>query len=99
MVISITKGVKDLSLAVKRKNRKIGHSSRFMNIPKPLKTGEESTIAADRLVLADPRGEIDEEKLLEFLEENLEPEFWKWHSEKRNQAENAGKGEKGASST
>lgn len=69
-----------MGLAVRRKNTKTGGSI-FMNIPRPLKTGEESSIAGNRLILADPQGEIDEEDLLEFLE-SIESEFWAWHREK-----------------
>ncbi|MBW2673542.1 MAG: hypothetical protein JRD89_09040 [Deltaproteobacteria bacterium] len=61
----------------------MGRSSDFINIPKPLKAGLESTIAANRLLLADPRGEIPEEKLLEFYEHHVEPAFWRWWRGKR----------------
>ena len=67
-----------MALAVRRKNRRIGPSSDFLNIPKPIEVGVESTIAANRLILADPRGEISERDLLEFLEDHIEPAFWKW---------------------
>jgi hypothetical protein len=39
-------------------------------------------MAADRLVLMDPRGEIDPEDLLEFLETYIEPNLWAWIKEK-----------------
>jgi len=67
-----------MGIAVRRRNRRIGPSSDFLIIPKPIAAGEESTIAANRLLLADPRGEIPEGDLLEFLEESLEPAFWEW---------------------
>jgi len=70
-----------MGLAARRKNQKAGEYSRVMIIPAELKVGEESSIAAGRLMLADPRGEIDEEELLEFLEEKIEPVFWKWREE------------------
>lgn len=54
-----------------------------MNIPKPIAVGEESTMAGNRLILADPRGEISEEDLLEFLENYMEPIFWKWREQKQ----------------
>lgn len=66
-----------MGISVRRKNRKVAKHSNYMNIPHPLKVGQESTIAADRLLLADPRGEIDADFLLELLEKYLEPEFWK----------------------
>jgi len=67
-----------MGIAVRRRNRRVGRSSDFINIPKPLKAGLESTIAANRLVLADPRGEIPEEDLLRFYEKYVEPAFWRW---------------------
>lgn len=53
-----------------------------MNIPHPLEASDESTIAANRLILADPRGEIPESDLLEFLETQIEPAFWEWRKRK-----------------
>lgn len=44
----------------------------------PIEKGEWASIAANRLMLVDPRGKIDEEKLLEFLEDYIEPAFWDW---------------------
>lgn len=72
-----------MGIAVRRKNRETA-GSRFLNIPKPLKIGEESTIAADRLFLADVRGEIPEGNLLEFLEK-IEPLFWRWWEKKKGE--------------
>lgn len=72
-----------MGFAVKRRNHRIGKSSDFLNIPKPIIAGVESTIAANRLILADPRGEIPEADLLEFMESYVEPVFWRWHSERR----------------
>ena len=74
-----------MGIAVRRRNQVIGKSSRFMNIPSPLEASDESTIAANRLILADPRGEISEHDLLEFMENYLEPAFWEWR--KRKEAE------------
>lgn len=67
-----------MGISVRRRNRKIGKHSDYMNIPKPMEAGEESTIAVNRLILADPRGEIPERDLLEFMERYIEPAFWKW---------------------
>lgn len=72
-----------MGIAVRRKNRRIGTSSEFLIIPKPIVAGRESTIAANRLILADPRGKISELDLLEFLEDHLEPAFWKWRDAKQ----------------
>jgi hypothetical protein len=44
---------------------------------------KEVTLAADRLMIVDPRGEINEDELLEFLEEHLEPEFWAWYKKRK----------------
>lgn len=72
-----------MGFAVKRRNHRIGKSSNFLNIPKPIVAGKESTIAANRLILADPRGNISETDLLEFMEKHVEPAFWKWYSERK----------------
>lgn len=76
-------------MAVKgrRKNFKIGGSTAF-TIPSDMSTGEDSTLAADRIMLVDPRGEISPEELEEFLEGYIEPEFWKWHENKKKKANN-----------
>ena len=47
-------------------------------LPASIEKGDESTLAGNRLLLVDPRGEISEEDLLEFLEEHIEPNFWPW---------------------
>ena len=39
--------------------------------------GSEATFAATRLLLVDPRGEIDPEALLELLEA-IESKIWEW---------------------
>jgi hypothetical protein len=70
-------GIKD-----RRKLIKLGGSD-VVSIPSLVSRGEEATIAGNRLLLIDPRGEIPEDELLEFLENRLEPEFWKWTSEKK----------------
>ncbi len=45
-------------------------------IPKALVKGEWATLAADRLMLVDPRGEISEVRLGEILERVVEPELY-----------------------
>lgn len=54
-----------------------------MTYPGSVVVGEEATIAGDRLLLIDPRGEIDENDLEEFLEKHVEPVFQEWFREKR----------------
>jgi len=66
-------GLKD-----KRSNIKHGKYSRVLVLPASIKIGEKSTLAANRLVLVDPRGEIHEDDLLQFLEKFVEPDFWSW---------------------
>jgi hypothetical protein len=55
-------------------------------IPSKLKVGKVATMAANRLIIVDPRGEIHENDLLEFLETYLEPNFWPWLKEKQKEA-------------
>lgn len=71
-----------MGLKDKRSNVKRGYSTSLV-IPAKLKTGKESTLAANRLMLVDPRGEIPEDDLLEFLEKYIEPEFWPWIAKKK----------------
>ena len=74
-----------MGLKAKRKNVNVGKTSRAMIIPALLDIGESSTISANRLLLADVRGIIPEDDLLEFLETNIEPLFWKWYETKKVQ--------------
>lgn len=74
-----------MGFAVKRKNHRIGRSSDYLNIPKPIVAGKESTIAANRLILADPRGDIPENDLLVFMERHVEPAFWEWYESSRSE--------------
>ena len=67
----------------KRSNIKWGRYSSALVLPASIEKGKESTIAANRLMLVDPRGEINESDLLEFLEKYIEPEFWPWLKEKQ----------------
>lgn len=72
-----------MTIAVRRKNQVMGKISNYMNIPKPIEVGEESTIVADRIILADPRGIIPESELQEFMETHVEPAFWKWMQKRK----------------
>lgn len=60
-------------------------ASRSIVIPSKLKTGQTATIAANRLMIVDPRGEISEDDLLQFLEKFVEPQFWPWLKSKEGQ--------------
>ena len=71
-----------MGLKATRKNVKLG-TSNVMIIPAGLEIGNHSTIAANRLVLADVRGEIPPEDLLEFLEDKIERVFWNWYETKK----------------
>jgi len=71
-------GLKD-----RRKIIKVGHSE-AITLP-PIVRGEYASIAANRLLLIDPREEISEDKLHEFLEKYIEPVFWEWF--RQNEAE------------
>ena len=67
----------------KRKNIRHGRYSNVLVLPAAIVKGRESTLAANRLLLVDPRGEIGEADLLEFLERFVEPSFWPWLREKQ----------------
>jgi len=74
-----------MGLATKRKICRRGNreASNSVVIPSKLKVGTFATIAANRVILMDPRGEIHQDDLLEFLEKFVEPEFWPWLKEKQ----------------
>jgi len=74
-----------MGLAAKRKvtSRGAHGASKSVVIPSKLKIGEVATIAANRLMIIDPRGEINENDLLEFLETHIEPNFWPWLKQKK----------------
>ena len=72
-----------MGLKDRRSNIKHGKYSLALVLPANIKKGEHSTLAANRLVLIDPRAEIDEEDLLEFLETYIEPKFWPWYDKKK----------------
>jgi hypothetical protein len=61
----------------RRRNYQLG-GSRALTYPSDITVGEEASVAGNRLLLIDPRGEINEDELEEFLEKHVEPAFWKW---------------------
>ena len=69
----------------RRSNIKHGEYSRAIVLPAKLRKGSTSTLAANRLVLIDPRGEISEDDLLDFLETYIEPKFWSWFQRRKEQ--------------
>jgi len=71
----------------KRTILKLGKYSNAVTIPSKLKTGKNATMAGNRLIIIDPRGEIHEDDLLEFLEEFVEPKFWPWIEKKKEGSE------------
>jgi hypothetical protein len=58
-------------------------TSKVIAIPSQLAMGERATIAANRLMLVDPRGEISKEELGWFLESEIEPKLWAWLAKKQ----------------
>jgi hypothetical protein len=72
-----------MTIKDRRSNLAHGKYSRVLVLPAAIEKGQESTLAANRLIVVDPRGEIDESDLLEFLEEYIEPNFWPWLREKQ----------------
>jgi len=76
-----------MGLKDRRSNIKWGRYSSALVLPASIEKGKESTLAANRLMLVDPRAEIDEKHLLEFLENYIEPKFWPWYMQKRKEAE------------
>lgn len=69
-----------MAIKASRKNIHLCRS-RAVVIPAQLEIGEKSTMAANRIALVDFRGRIPPEKLLDFLEKEVEPRFWKWFEE------------------
>ncbi len=61
----------------RRRNYQLG-GSKALTYPSDVTVGEEATVAGNRLLIIDPRGEIDENDLMEFMENYVEPTFWKW---------------------
>ena len=78
----IKMGIKD-----RRSNIKWGRYSRAIILPAAIEKGVTSTLAANRIMIVDPRGEISEEDLLEFLEQYVEPKFWPWLKKKQKEKE------------
>ncbi len=74
-----------MGITAKRSNVKHGRYSTALVLPANIEKGSESTLAANRLILVDPRGEISGQDLLEFLETYIEPSFWSWIREKEIQ--------------
>lgn len=72
-----------MGLKDRRSNIKHGKYSLALVLPANIKKGQQSTLAANRLILIDPRAEIHEEDLLEFLENYIEPKFWPWYQKKK----------------
>ncbi len=64
-------------IAAKRRTFQIG-GSKAVTLPGGRIIGDEVTMAANRILIMDTTGEIPEDKLLEFLKEQLEPTFWRW---------------------
>jgi len=65
-----------MGLADRRKVIKTGKYSKAITIPAKLKVGRTVTLAANRILIVDLRGEISEDQLLDFLEQHVEPKFW-----------------------
>jgi hypothetical protein len=66
----------------RRKIIRVG-SSKAITIPSDVVKGEEASIALDRLMIVDLKGEISEDDLLDFLETHIEPVFWEWLRNKK----------------
>ena len=75
-----------MGIADRRKIHRTGNYTRAVSLPASLRMGSEASIAANRLVLLDPRGEIPEDDLLDFLEEEIEPRLWPWLEKLRGEA-------------
>ena len=76
-----------MGIKERRSNIPHGRYSTALILPAYLKKGKESTLAANRLILVDPRGEIPEDDLLDFLERYVEPDFWPWLAMKKQEAQ------------
>ena len=66
----------------KRKVFRTGKYTRAISLPSKLMIGKIATLAADRLILVDPRGEITDIELLKFMEKYIEPNLWSWVKER-----------------
>jgi hypothetical protein len=67
-----------MGITDKRKIHRAGEFSKSVVLPAGLRTGTYATMAADRLVLIDPRGEIPADALLDLMEKHLEPAIWQF---------------------
>lgn len=65
----------------RRRNYQLG-GSKALTYPSDVIVGEEASVVGNRLLIIDPRGEIDENDLMEFMENLVEPAFWKWWRQK-----------------
>lgn len=84
---TIVEGGVKVGFKARRKNVDVGKTSKAMILPSLLEIGLESSMAGNRLILSDPRGEIPEDQLLKFYENVIEPQFWEWYKMFRQQRE------------
>jgi len=73
----------------RRKIIRVGNSE-AITLPPNLAKGKEASFAASRLIIIDPRGEVNEDDLLDFLENNIEPVFWEWLKRKTEKSQKGG---------
>ena len=66
----------------RRRNYRLG-GSRAVTYPHDITVGEEATVAGSRLLLIDPRGEIHQDDLAEFMETYVEVAFAGWWKRKQ----------------
>lgn len=78
-------------LKCRRHNYRLG-GSKAMTYPGDAVVGPEATMAGNRLLIVDPRGEIDENDLAEFVENHVEPAFKRWRTRKAAEKQSAGQG-------
>ena len=76
-------------MKLRRKLVRVG-SSEGITLPPSLAKGPECTLAGNRLLLMDPRGEVSEDELLAFMEEFVEPHLWSWLQGVRDRAAERG---------
>lgn len=77
-----------MGIKARRKIYRMGNS-KSLSIPPELVTGKEHTMAADRIIIIDPLGEISEDSLHDFLENEVEPLFRRRFFSETNQNEGA----------
>jgi hypothetical protein len=65
----------------RRRNYQLG-GSKALTYPSDITVGDEASVVGNRLLLIDPRGEIDVDDLMDFMEKHVEPAFWKWWRQK-----------------